>query len=186
MIWWNALRVSVASLLLASLPVSDVRAQPTRALGELRREVKPGDTLRVHHRDGSRTTGDFISVDADRLTLAVDGRLVTIADADIREVAITSDGLKNGALIGLVAGAGFGFMASNAMAGSSGDSLADAATAGDVALIGAAIFAAAGTGIGIGIDALVRRYRVLYAAPVQVTPVVVPGVGYGVVFHVAW
>lgn len=112
--------------------------------------------------------------------------IVTIAAGQVREVGVTSDGLKNGALLGLASGAAFGFLMSAVLTESSGDGLVDVATAGPAALISAAAFAGAGVGIGIGVDALVRRYRVPYATPVRVTPPVSPGGGYGVAVRVAW
>lgn len=177
----GAIRVAT---LLALLPVCTVQAQPAQTLADVRLYTEPGDTLRVRHSDGRLTMGDLRSVSADGLLLDVDGQLVTIPVTEMREVGTTSDSLRNGALVGLGTGAAIGMLLSIS-SGTSGDGLVDAATAGPAALIGVVGGAAAGVGIGIGIDALVRRYRVLYQAPVQLAPITVAG-GYGMAFRLSW
>ena len=37
-----------------------------------------------------------------------------------------------------------------------------------------------------GLDALVRRYRILYQAPVRVTALTTVGGGYGLAFRLSW
>ena len=178
-------RALLATVLVLLVTVSAVRAQTSSALADVSKETHRGDTLRVHHIDGRRTTGDLRDISTDGVRLDVDGTLVTIPAAEIRELGVTSDSFKNGALIGLATGAGVGMFAA-ATSGSSGDGLVDAATAGPAALIGLVAGAAAGLGIGIGLDALVRRYRVLYETPVHVTPIVTSGGGYGVAVGLSW
>lgn len=176
-------RLGVAALL-ALLPVCAVQAQPASEFSDVGRRTETGDTLQVRHIDGRLTTGDLRAVSADGLVLEVGGRLVTVPLAEMREVGTTSDGLRNGALIGLGAGAVLGMF--HAASSVSDGSLAGAAAAGPAALIGLVGGAAAGVGIGIGVDALVRRYRILYRAPVQLTPTAVAGAGYGIAFRVSW
>jgi hypothetical protein len=175
----------LATVLLLLVTVSTARAQTISALADVSKETHRGDTLRVQHMDGRQTTGDLRDISTDGVLLDVDGTLVTIPAAEIRELGVTSDSFKNGALIGLATGAGVGMFAA-ATSGSSGDGLVDAATAGPAALIGLVAGGAAGVGIGIGLDALVRRYRVLYKAPVQVTPIMTSSNGYGMAFRVSW
>lgn len=174
----------LATIIVLLVTASTAHAQTSSGLADVGKEARPGDTLMVLQMDGRRITGDLREISADRVLLDVDGNLTTIPAAEIRELGVTSDSLKNGALLGLATGASLGLLAA-ATSGSSGDSFADAAAAGPVALIGIGAGAAAGLGIGIGLDALVRRYRVLYEAPVQVTPIVAAG-GYGMVLRLSW
>ena len=175
----------LATIMVLLVTVCTARAQASSTLADVRKAIQPGDTLRVHHMDGRRTTGDLQDMSADGVRLDVEGKLVIIPAAEIRELGVTSDSLKNGALIGLATGAVVGMFAA-ATSGSSGDGLVDAATAGPAALMGLVAGAGAGVGIGIGLDALVRRYRVLYSAPVQVTPIMTAGGGYGMAFRLSW
>jgi hypothetical protein len=175
----------LATVLVLLVTVCTARAQTISALADVSKETHRGDTLRVQHMDGRQTTGDLREISTDGVLLDVDGKLVTIRAAEIRELGVTSDSFKNGALIGLATGAGVGMFAA-ATSGSSGDGLVDAAAAGPAALFGLVAGAAAGVGIGIGLDALVRRYRVLYKAPAQVTPIMTSGNGYGMAFRVSW
>ena len=175
----------LAAVLGLFVTVCTARAQTISALADVSKETHRGDTLSVRHMDGRRTTGDLREISTDGVLLDVDGKLVTIPAAEVRELGVTSDSFKNGALIGLATGAGVGMFAA-ATSGSSGDGLVDAATAGPAALIGLVAGAAAGVGIGIGLDALVGRYRVLYKAPVQVTPIMTSGGGYGMAFGLSW
>ena len=175
----------LATIMVLLVTADTARGQTIGAFADVRKQTQPGDTLRVHHMDGRRTTGDLQDISTDGVRLDVGGKSVTIAAAEIRELGVTSDSFKNGALIGLAAGAGVGMFAA-ATSGSSGDGLGDAATAGPAALIGLAAGAAAGVGIGIAIDALVRRYRVLYKAPIHATPIMTSGRGYGMAFGVSW
>ena len=101
--------------------------------------------------DGRRTTGDLREISTDGVLLDVDGKLVTIPAAEIRELGVTSDSFKNGALIGLATGAGLGMFAA-AASRRPFPLEPDVAAAGPTALIGLVAGAAAGVGIGIGAD----------------------------------
>lgn len=175
----------MATILVLLVTTCPAHAQTRSGLGDLSKEIQQGQTLMLEHVDGRRITGELREINADGVLLLVDGTVITIPAAEIRELGVTSDSLRNGALIGLAIGAGVGMMAA-ATSGSSGDGLVDAATAGPAALIGMAAGAGAGVGIGIGLDALVRRYRMLYSAPVQVTPITTVGGGYGLAFRLSW
>ena len=178
-------RTLLATAMVLLVTACTARAQAVSALADVPKGTQPGDTLRVQHMDGRRTTGDLQEISADGVRLDVDGTLVIIPAAEIRELGVTSDSFKNGALIGLATGAVVGMFAA-ATSGSSGDGSVDAATAGPAALIGLVAGGAAGVGIGIGLDALVRRYRVLYKAPVQVTPIMTSRRGYGMAVGLSW
>lgn len=180
----SAIGVLGVTTLLSLLPVCVAQAQPVSDLFEVERRTEPGDAVQVRHRDGRLTKGNLRTINADGLVLEVDERLVTIPVADMREVGTTSDRLTNGALIGLGAGAVLGMF--HAAASVNDGSLVGAAAAGPAGLIGLAGGAAAGVGIGIGVDALVRRYRVLYRAPLQLAPTATAGAGYGVAVRVSW
>lgn len=168
------------------LPLASVHAQVTSSFTELRLHTRPGDALQVRHMDGRRTTGDLRVASVGDLLLDVDGQLVTIPVADIRELGTTGDRLRNGALIGLATGGVLGMILTSVSSTTSGDGLVDAAVAGEVAMVGLIGGAGVGVAIGISIDALVRRYRVLYEAPIQLAPIAVKGLGHGLAFRMSW
>lgn len=175
----------MATILVLLVTTCPAHAQTRSGLGDLSKEIQQGQTLMLERVDGRRITGELREINADGVLLLVDGTVMSIAAAEIRELGVTSDSLTNGALIGLAIGAGVGMMAA-ATSGSSGERLVDAATAGPAALLGMAAGAGAGVGIGIGLDALVRRYRILYQAPVRVTAITTVGGGYGLAFRLSW
>jgi hypothetical protein len=103
---WLARSVATAAPMLAMVmvllvTVCNVHAQVISALANVSKETQPGDTLTVQHMDGRRTSVDLREISADGVLLAIDGKMMAIPAAEIRELGVTSDSLKNGALIGL-------------------------------------------------------------------------------------
>lgn len=83
---------------------------------------------------------------------------------EVEVAAITQrrdDSLKNGAIIGAVAGAAYFVTAAALLAGTDdGDVIIPTAIAGGV------LFAGLGAAAGVGIDALISRRQVIYQTPV--------------------
>jgi hypothetical protein len=172
-----ALRASV--VLAICLAVAPVHAQPPSPLGEV---VRKGQTVEVIDDEGREITGKVSLVSQAALHLVRDGTAMEIPFARITQIARPTDSLADGALIGLAAGAAFGVVAATA-----GTTDCDESSeywgpcfGGPRFIIGSAlIFGGIGAGIGVGIDALIRRNRVVYRRDTGFTARVVPIVGRG-------
>ena len=120
--------------------------------------VKPGDKITVVDAAGGETRGRIgkLSPDALVLTTSTGSRQLT----EIEVATITQrrgDSLRNGAIIGAVAGAAYFVTAAALLAGTDdGDVIIPTAIAGGV------LFAGLGAAAGVGIDALISRRQVIY------------------------
>ena len=156
---------------LTALSVPTASAQVlARSLDQLRVLVKAGDTVSVTDATGRRLTGPIADLSKDALTLVVDGNRFVLSERDIATVRQRrADSLANGAKWGFGVGLGFGLLVGVAIAaeGYSGAAIPVAGLA----------YGGIGAGVGVGIDALIRGTRVIYArddtpaAGVRIAPV---------------
>lgn len=141
--------------------------------GELRLLVRAGETITVIDTGGRAVSGRIEVLSASSLVVADRAGRHAWTEADVASIRqVRSDSLGNGALIGLGAGAGFGFIG---MLASGADFDHDAGWI----LVATGFYAGIGTGIGVGVDALIRRESVIYeSAPprtqVRVAPMLAP------------
>jgi hypothetical protein len=153
--------------------------------------VKPGQRVDVTDDSGHETRGKVQKLSGGMVSIVADGKVTDIPVDRIAQIARPGDTLANGALFGLAAGATVGLLASTA--GSSGDCAGyDFAPCfgGASFIVGTTlVMGAIGTGIGVAVDALIRRPRVIYrrgARPqARVTPVIGRHVQ-GAVVTVSW
>ena len=121
---------------------------------QLRVLVKPGDALTVTDVSGLRLRGTLAELSSSSLVLEVSGTRRALQSAEIDAIEKRgADSLRNGALIGLAAGAGLFGTVIGATTGDRG-----------YAVGGAVVYGGIGAGIGVGIDALIEGRRVIYAA----------------------
>jgi hypothetical protein len=152
--WKLAVVLAALSLLVA---VALAAAQePVRDFSQLDTRLKPGDTVWVTDAQGREVKGHILSLAPDQLTL--EGGTKAFAAADVANIATRRhDSLGNGALIGLVVGAGTVAVACAASIESDED-------AGWCALAALA-YGGIGAGIGVGIDAMIPgKKQVVYRA----------------------
>jgi hypothetical protein len=103
------------------------------------------------------------------LTITVEGRDLVFDRQHVRTIYERGDSLKNGTIIGLLAGATLGIVAG--VGGTDCGGFFEAVrscTGGEkvrLAAVSAGVFGAVGVGIGAGIDALIRGRRLLYERP---------------------
>jgi hypothetical protein len=120
--------------------------------------VRPGETVTVTETTGQETTGKIADLSSSTLALLAGGTRRELSESDVRTIQQRhNDSLANGALYGLAIGA----VASAALiiAVSAVDS--EEVDAGLAALaIGA--YGGIGAGIGVGVDALIRKRHVIY------------------------
>jgi hypothetical protein len=136
-------------------------AQTTAAQGiagsfeQLQVLVSPGDTVTVMDATGVETKGTIAALSSSTLTLLAEGTQRELSENEITTIKrLRTDSLANGALYGAAGGVAF---ATTGLIIFAGEGL-DASEA--VAVLGA--YAAIGTGIGVAVDALIRRQHVIY------------------------
>ena len=171
---------SVSLVVLAAVlnfPPAAAAQEPVRSFDQLNTRLKPGDTVWVTDAQGREIKVRITSFAPDAIGVEANGAQVMRAD-EVRAVEHRRpDSLANGALIGL----GVGFATGAALAWS-GCSDADC-TWGEATLV-ALMIAGIGTGIGVGVDALIpgRRQLVYRAsgtpgssqARLSIAPVITP------------
>ena len=171
--------LAATSLVLAA--ASPAAAQETFA--DLQRTLKPGQTVFVIDAAGRETRGTVQGVERSALRLDVDGIEREWAAMDVREVR-RRDSLKNGTIIGVIAGGALGAVGGWAI-GSIFES--EGASFGRPFVTITALGAGIGAGIGAGVDALIPGRSVVYrqSRAVAVAPIISPtsqGVGISVRF----
>jgi hypothetical protein len=120
--------------------------------------VKPGDKITIVDRAGTEANGRVAGLSGDTLTLAMPAGPRYLGEVDVAEIRQRrDDSLKNGAIIGAVAGTAYYVSMAVLLSDSDG---------GDViigtALAGGVLFAGMGAAAGLGIDALITHKRVIY------------------------
>ena len=121
--------------------------------------VKPGDTLIVTDTTGKETTGKIADLSASTLTLLTDGARRELRESDVTTIKQRrADSLANGAVIGLGVGAGCALALLWIVAST------EDVSGSDVAIV-SGVYAAIGTGAGVGVDALIRGRQVIYQRP---------------------
>lgn len=168
----GALKTAFFLCVMAASSVAHAQGIAT-SFNELRLLVKPGDTIRVTSTGGAEVTGRLVDLSSASLVLATGNNSREWQESDVARIRQRrGDSLANGALWGLAAGAAY-----------AGVGVLSAPEEFETAGIAAAVigfFAAAGTGIGVGIDALIRKDKVIYEPRSRATGLeVVPLVGTG-------
>jgi hypothetical protein len=138
--------------------------------------------------DGARVRGRVTSLDPTGLVLVEDGVATTIPYKNIVRVEKSTHRLRNGALIGLVSGAGFGLVMGGLWCG--GDEYCEPGTVPLITAYYAGLGAAAGVGIGAIVHAARKNGDVLYDArhsttTMSLAPILSPG-RKGAAFTMTW
>ena len=143
-------------LLLTAAATPPANAQTASSFEQLGLLVRSGDRVTVTDSAGREQTGSIIDLSRTMLTLRIDG-----ARHDFRPTSVStirqwrSDSLKQGALIGLAAGA----------VTAAAFFVPYPESSGSVTAVFVGLFAAAGTGVGVGIDALIPTRQVIFRSP---------------------
>jgi hypothetical protein len=120
--------------------------------------VKPGDTITVVDLTETETKGRIGKLSRDALILVTSAGPRQLGETDVATISQRrGDSLRNGAIIGAVAGtAYFVTMATLLRDADGGEVIIPTAIAGGV------LFAGLGAAAGVGIDALIARRQVIY------------------------
>jgi hypothetical protein len=138
--------------------------------------VKPNDTISVVDATGAEIKGRIGKLSRDLLTLATSEGTRHLGEADVAAISQRrGDSLRNGAIIGAVAGlAYYAAMVAIFWDTDGGDVFVPSLFA------GGALFAGMGAAAGVGIDALISSRRVIYRKAVGQSGIqVAPIVGHG-------
>jgi hypothetical protein len=151
--------------------------------------VQPGQKVEVLDDKGQEVRGRIRALSAVTLTLERANDVIEVPVARITQLSRPADSLANGALIGFGAGAAFGLLAAT-VGTSDCEPYFYPCFEGPGFVAGSAlIFGGIGAAIGVGIDALVHRERVIYrrdgGRQTRVAPVVGPGVA-GAMASISW
>lgn len=146
--------------LLLTAAASMVEAQELAgSFEQLRVLVKVGDTVSVTDGTGQEIRGTIAELSSSSLALLVGGNRRTLSENDIRMMRQRrSDSLANGAKWGFGIGAGLGLLGGLAIAAEYDDSAA-------LVPLVALLYGGLGTGIGVGVDAMISGTQVIYSRP---------------------
>ena len=159
-----ALILGLVSLgfVLGSVPLSAQERRETppvvsRSAEGLAYRMRFGDTISVWTPSGGTITGRIEGFDGDELR--VDGKTFSLSRGEVREIEVrVDDSLANGALIGVSVGTGMALATCVALAGDGNDCA-------QFILVLGGIYAGAGAGLGVMVDALHQGHEVVYVAP---------------------
>jgi hypothetical protein len=124
--------------------------------------VKPGDTITVVDVAGREARGRIGDLSRDTLTVVTKAGPLQLGEADVARISQNrNDSLRNGAIIGAAAGAGYGLAMLTLAA-----ALDDGGGPIPISVVtGMIIFTGIGAAAGAGIDALITRRQVIYERP---------------------
>lgn len=127
-----------------------VEGPVARSFEQLTLLVRPGDRISVTSASGTRLAGTVTSLSSSALGLQVGAERRTLGENDVATIKRRgTDSLANGARWGLGVGAATGMLACGVCHVGPG-------------LMMAGIYAAIGTGVGVGVDALIKGDLVVY------------------------
>src|SRR5262245_40759034 len=166
-----------AVLLLLSVGAARVGAQGVASsFDQLAVLVNPGDKITVVDVTGKEAKGRIEKLSRDKLTLVTTAGSWELGEADVALIRQRrDDSLKNGAVIGAVAGTVYyATLAALFWSSDGGDVIVSTVVRGGVTAAGL------GAAAGVGIDALVRSLQVIYRkAPGENSVSVAPLLGHG-------
>ena len=154
---------------------------------EIRRRVREGQKIVVVDEQGRELRGRIGELKPDALTLLVGRDRTDVSYDRILRIDRPRDGVSDGAIKGLTVGVVMGLVAGLAAAGDDSGFLDFDFS--EVATIAVPVLGGIGAGIGLGLDALIRREPNLYRRPIPTRISLSPVAGRttrGVVISVSW
>lgn len=137
-----------------------VAASAQTAADEIRRRLKDGQTIFIVDDQGRELKGRIAGLTADALMLRVGRDRTDVPYDRIVRIDRPHDGVLDGTLIGLGVGAGLGLL--GALAAATDDSGWGSPDPADVARIAPLVLGGIGAGVGLGLDAVIRRETNIY------------------------
>ena len=149
-------RIAVIVLIFVVLLSVPAQAQVIPGRWEKVEALQLGPQITVKLKNGARIEGQCEELSSSELLLRTGTAQARIPRADIERITTReADGLAEGAILGTIVGLGFALL---------GHGLSESSFS-EKTLLGVAILAGIGAGVGVGIDALKKTEVVLYQAP---------------------
>jgi hypothetical protein len=143
-------------LALLVLGTTELTAQEARSFEQLQLLVKPDDTITVLEITGKVTKGRVVQLTDSTLQLMTDGVLRELPQNRAMQIRQRrGDSLSNGAKYGALVGGGLGALMAAGLY-----IMVDHCIGCAVGV--AAVYSAMGAGVGVGIDALIRREKIIF------------------------
>jgi len=156
----NGKRLAATVVVLLGVAPAARAQEIATSFDQLRVLVKPGDSVTVTDAAGQETKGKIRSLSSSSLELSVGEMARAFAESEVRTVSHERHAsFGTGAKWGFFIGAGLGALGGAGVA-SEGYSGGEAVA---WVLGGAALYGGLGTGIGVGMAALIRGRHVIYA-----------------------
>jgi hypothetical protein len=150
-------KLFVVGFLMLLIPIQSP-GQQVSSFEQLQVLVKPGDNVYVTDSAGTTAKGRILNLSRSSLELMVDGQRRSWLQNDVREIRQwRGDSLRNGALIGLGAGAGTAGVIWAVYCSGGGCENDGGVVAGNIALMGGL-----GAAVGAGIDALIPHKQTIF------------------------
>jgi hypothetical protein len=148
----------VALSILSMTVASSAGAQDVAgSFDQLRVLIKAGDTVTVTDASGAEVKGKIAEISSASLVLLAGGNRRELHENDVTTIRQRRDDrLANGAAWGFGIGGGLGLLLSLAIAD-------EVESGGAWPLLVAGLYGGIGTGIGVGVDALIKGQQVIYA-----------------------
>jgi len=158
----RAFKSAITAFLLTITLVPTVQAQtPAATFEELRTRLKLAEkeSIEITETNGSQYKARISALSDGKITIMRNGVSRELAESDVLQIRHTRrDGVGNGALIGLASGVGAATVGVYSVCG---------ANDGECGAIASAVFyptfAGAGVGIGILVDALMKKHETVFA-----------------------
>lgn len=172
------IRLLRLALLINVCTISVASAQPAPSGSEDFSGMTKGRELIVVEESGVENIGRLLRVTPDTLTMTIDGKIHTFTRQQVTAIFERGDSVKNGAVIGLVAGAATGLIAGASKTTCGRDNVGFGLIAAYLyyspctvnervsqGLREGAVLGLLGAGIGAAVDALIPGRRLLYEKP---------------------
>lgn len=151
--------------------------------------LRRGQTVEVIDDQGRETYGRIRALSSAVVTLERDGESTDVPFDRIAQISRPHDTLANGAWIGLGAGAAFGLLAGTVGSSCEADYYLGCPNEAQWAVASTLVMGAIGAGVGVAIDAMIHRERVIYRRDAhrqtRVAPVLGPA-SVGATVAVSW
>jgi hypothetical protein len=152
-------RPAVVALLAFLVPCTAHAQLPTSSLAEASQFLQEGRRIEVTTRDGSVVTGSLSRISDAGVVLDVEGRPFDLPASTIAEISRRGDSLKNGLIIGLIAGTAGGLVVSSVLAGSETNE-----GFGSKAAVLLPLGVGAGVGLGVLFDSIFEERAIVFRA----------------------
>jgi hypothetical protein len=156
-------RASAICLLLLGARSQAHAQELATSIEQLRVLVRPGDDVHIRDTSGRDLKGRIDRLSTSSISLLVGGKTRTLEEGEILTIrARKDDRLSDGARNGFIGGAAFGLLV--------GLAVRDYGGGGAFVATAALVYGTLGAGVGVGLDAMITREKIIYEAHTPSSP----------------